>query len=190
MRGHPLTERRRRLEELFAHVPTTGLLALSMQTADLAEALLWMEILAPKGTEGLMIKAAADPYRPGVRGWWKYKTRITTEMIVGGVTGTLPHPQDLILGRTSRLHDGQAAELADHLHAAHADHPWPELLPPRWAGLFSSATPLSYVRVHPDVVVEVLADVARDHGRWRHPLRFLRLRPDLSPEAVPHGFDT
>ncbi|WP_229818565.1 hypothetical protein [Streptomyces chromofuscus] len=38
----------------------------------------------------------------------------------------------------------------------------------------------------PELVVEVGVDVARDaSGRWRHPARWHRARPDLSPADVP-----
>jgi hypothetical protein len=40
--------------------------------------------------------------------------------------------------------------------------------------------------VHPKLVVEVGVDVARDaSGRWRHPARLHRARPDLSSADVP-----
>ena len=39
--------------------------------------------------------------------------------------------------------------------------------------------------VEPELVVEVGVDVARDaSGRWRHPARWHRARPDLSPGDV------
>ncbi|AGS66889.1 putative ATP-dependent DNA ligase [Streptomyces collinus] len=38
----------------------------------------------------------------------------------------------------------------------------------------------------PELVVEIGVDVARDNaGRWRHPARWHRARPDLSPADVP-----
>ncbi|MFE7838749.1 ATP-dependent DNA ligase [Streptomyces sp. NPDC057474] len=41
--------------------------------------------------------------------------------------------------------------------------------------------------MEPELVVEVGVDVARDaSGRWRHPARWHRARPDLSPADVPH----
>jgi hypothetical protein len=39
------------------------------------------------------------------------------------------------------------------------------------------------------VVVEVRVDVAAERGRWRHPARYLRLRPDLAPADVPTDLD-
>jgi hypothetical protein len=38
-------------------------------------------------------------------------------------------------------------------------------------------------------VVEVRVDVAAHAGRWRHGLRYLRLRPDLDTAAVPLDMD-
>ncbi|MFF2191115.1 hypothetical protein [Streptomyces sp. NPDC058155] len=40
--------------------------------------------------------------------------------------------------------------------------------------------------VDPDLVAEVSADVSLDPaGRWRHPVRLLRARPDMAPGDVP-----
>jgi hypothetical protein len=39
-------------------------------------------------------------------------------------------------------------------------------------------------KVAPTVVAEVSADAALTAGVFRHPLRFVRLRPDLSPADV------
>jgi hypothetical protein len=38
----------------------------------------------------------------------------------------------------------------------------------------------------PAVVVELDADVAFEHGRWRHPTALQRLRPDLAADDLPH----
>jgi ATP-dependent DNA ligase len=201
IRAQPLCERRKHLEDLFAHIPPACPLALSMQTEDPVEARLWFASLTAHGIEGLVIKAAGEPYKPGARSWWKYKSRTTTEAIIGGVTGTLARPSGLLLGRypskggrlrvagrTTRLHRDLAAEVATYLRPAAADHPWPEQLPAGWAsGLYGKGDPVAYRRVVPELVVEVLVDVAHERGRWRHPLRYLRLRLDLSPDAVPRG---
>ena len=40
-------------------------------------------------------------------------------------------------------------------------------------------------RVEPVVVVEVAADNARQRGVWRHSLRVIRLRSDLTVADVP-----
>ncbi|WP_405512102.1 ATP-dependent DNA ligase [Streptomyces canus] len=44
---------------------------------------------------------------------------------------------------------------------------------------------MSVTLVRPELVVEVGVDVARDSaGRWRHPARWYRARPDLSTGEV------
>ncbi|WP_405668081.1 hypothetical protein OG379_38550 [Streptomyces sp. NBC_01166] len=40
--------------------------------------------------------------------------------------------------------------------------------------------------MEPVLVAPVLvADVSQDHGVWRHPLRYVRLRPDAAGTDVP-----
>ncbi|WP_344570595.1 hypothetical protein [Streptomyces axinellae] len=39
--------------------------------------------------------------------------------------------------------------------------------------------------MRPAAVVESEGDAAWDSGRWRHPVRIGRLRPDLSPDELP-----
>ncbi len=64
-------------------------------------------------------------------------------------------------------------------------HPWPEPLPPSWSGQLDRPEPLRYVQVDPTVVAEIDADVAFEHGRWRHRVRYGRARSDLSVYDVP-----
>jgi ATP-dependent DNA ligase len=192
--GWPLIERRRILEELFASIPAVGVLALGMQTAEVDQALAWYHSLHRVGVEGLVIKAARSCYEPGRRGWSKLRYRATVEVVVGGVTGSLARPVGLLLGRydnagrlrvvgrTARLGANAVRLLAPLLTPAGPAHPWPPLLPPGWASSpYGQRDPIAYLRVEPDLVVEVQADVAIDHGRWRHAVRFVRHRADMHP---------
>lgn len=43
---------------------------------------------------------------------------------------------------------------------------------------------LDYQPVQPRVVAEFLADTAVDAGRYRHPVRFLRVRSEIDPAEV------
>ncbi|WSQ15890.1 hypothetical protein OG604_50540 [Streptomyces sp. NBC_01231] len=63
-------------------------------------------------------------------------------------------------------------------------HPWTGWsLSAGWG----SQEKLNVTLVEPELVVEVGVDVARDaSGRWRHPTRWHRARPDLSPTGIPH----
>ncbi|MGK5741399.1 hypothetical protein [Micromonospora sp. URMC 103] len=64
-------------------------------------------------------------------------------------------------------------------------HPWPHPLPASWSGQLDRLEPLRYVQVEPTAVVEIDADVAFEHQRWRHQVRFTRTRPDMSIYDVP-----
>jgi len=55
-------------------------------------------------------------------------------------------------------------------------HPWPEPLPASWSGQLDRPKPLPYVQVEPTVVVEIDTDVAFEHQRWRHGVRYARAR--------------
>ena len=68
---------------------------------------------------------------------------------------------------------------------AAAVHPRPEPLPASWSGQLERPEPLRYVQVDPTVVAEIDADIAFEHGRWRHGVRYARARPDMSVYDVP-----
>ena len=55
-------------------------------------------------------------------------------------------------------------------------HPWPELLPPHPYGAGAPTTRGS----RPRWVVELSVDLAVDGPRWRHPVRFVRVRGDVT----------
>ncbi|WP_330186456.1 ATP-dependent DNA ligase [Dactylosporangium sp. AC04546] len=199
----PLLERRARLEELLASAPPQ--LQLCPQTTDTAEARAWMADWAGAGVEGIVAKDPAGRYTPGRAGWVKLKTRNTVEAIVGGVTGTLSAPGTLLLGRldadgrlryvglTHPVPTDVAAELGRALTRYVAQqrrqpdqHPWPQPLPPTWAGQLGGTRPIPYVPVRPEVVVEVEVDLAfgTEARRWRHRTKLVRVRADLSPYDV------
>ena len=123
----------------------------------------------------------------------KVKSRESTEVIVGAVTGSLARPETVvagtvragvlkIIGKTTPLSRTQAAELAQALMPAGPGHPWPDQVASTRFG--SSREKVTLVKVEPVLVVEVLADAALDSGGYRHPLRYVRLRRDLSPDDV------
>ena len=192
LRPWKLTRRRAALEDLAARWAPP--MQLSPVTADLDEARAWFTDYRPAGVEGLVAKGAGTRYAPGRREWLKVKSWETTEVVAGGVIGTLARPSQLVaggyrdgelvvVGRTSPLSPRQAAELAAVLTAAGPDHPWPDRIGTGRFGGGRLSVPLT--RVAPEVVVEVSADAALQAGVFRHPLRYVRLRPDLRPEDVP-----
>ncbi|MEU1012306.1 hypothetical protein [Streptomyces sp. NPDC005890] len=84
--------------------------------------------------------------------------------------------------RSTPLSRKAAAELGAVLHPAGPGHPW-------WGRELSAGwgtkEALVFQPVVPDLVAELKADTALDLGPHRHPVRFLRGRPDLSPADVP-----
>jgi ATP-dependent DNA ligase len=183
------TARRQRLESLTSHwVPP---LQVSPVTADVDEAREWLDAFKASGVEGLVVKGASTRYQPGRRDWIKVKHRDTVDAIVGAVTGQLRTPEVLVvgryrgkvlevIGRTVRLTDDQAAAIGRLLKPAGSRHPWPDEIATHWGK--GSKTPL--IKVQPQLVVEVAADAALQAGHYRHPLRLVRHRTDLTAGDV------
>jgi ATP-dependent DNA ligase len=192
----PLAERRAVLVAALADGPPQ--LTICPQTTDAEVAREWLDAWTDQGLEGLVIKSLTGTYQPGRRGWRKLRRRHTTEAIVAGLAGA-----SLLLarfdadgrlryaGRSAPLSPAERSELDPLLVAPgpHRDgginHPWPRPLPAGWTGHFDAAGPLDYRQVVPDTVVEVRVDSAYEHTRWRHAVRFVRLRPDLAVLDVP-----
>jgi ATP-dependent DNA ligase len=192
LRGQRLSRRRAALEAVAEHWAPP--MQLSPVTADPAEARRWFDDFRPAGVEGLVAKGAGTRYAPGRREWLKIKSWETTEVIAGGVIGPVEAPSQLVagryrdgelvvVGRTSPLSPQQSAEVAAVLTPAGAGHPWPERIGTGAFGGGKLSVPLT--RVQPSAVVEVSADAALQAGVFRHPLRFVRVRPDLEPGDVP-----
>jgi ATP-dependent DNA ligase len=191
LRDQPYHHRRHVLEELLGRRLPPGLV-LTPTTTDPAVARTWLLGHTTSGIEGVVAKRVDQPYRPGVRGWQKMRTRLTGEAVVGGVIGPLDAPKVLLLGRpgdAGRLHlVGRTTELTPTAGATVAGvltphtgpgHPWPEVLPSnRWG---RPGPPTLYTQVRPEVVVELVVDTAVEQHRWRHPARFVRVRSDLHP---------
>jgi ATP-dependent DNA ligase len=142
----------------------------------------------------VVAKGVGTRYAPGRREWLKVKSWETTEVLAGGVIGPIERPSQLVaaryrdgelvvVGRTSPLSPAQAEELAAVLTPAGHDHPWPDRIGTGRFGGGRLSVPLT--RVDPAVVVEVSADAALQAGVFRHPLRFVRVRPDLQPDDLP-----
>lgn len=192
LRNRPLRRRRAELEALAERWAPP--LQLSPSTADPDEARQWFTDFRAAGVEGLVAKGASTRYAPGRREWLKVKSWETTEVLAGGVIGPIERPTQLVagryrdgelvvVGRTSPLSPRQAAELAQVLTPAGPDHPWPERI---GTGRFGGGRlSVAVTRVEPTAVVEISADAALQAGVFRHPLRYVRIRPDLIPDDLP-----
>jgi hypothetical protein len=150
---------------------------------------------ATHGIEGLVVKGAGQTYEGGVRQWLKVKHRDTVDVVCAAVLGSRDAPLAVvaglplfgglwIVGTTSVLRRTNSLALGLHLLAPRPGHPWPEEVPATVLDHFTSGKePVRLTRVDP-LVVEVSADVAWSGRSFRHPLRYLRARPDLDPASV------
>ncbi|MEE1761465.1 ATP-dependent DNA ligase [Streptomyces sp. SP18BB07] len=190
----PYRRRRAALESVFAARQLSAPWALCPSTSEadvVREWLTWASV----GMEGVVFKRLDDAYKPSVRGWQKYKVRETSEAIVGAITGSPAVPRTLLLGRydtqgrlqyvgrTTALTRAAGAAVAGLLARGRRGHPWTGW---SFAAGWGSQEKLVVTLVEPELVVEVGIDVARDaSGRRRHPARWHRARPALSPADVP-----
>jgi ATP-dependent DNA ligase len=178
----PLHSRRAHLEALLEH--GYPCLQLILQTAVCDEAADWLRLVP--GIEGVVAKRNDSRYLPGERGWIKVKKQRTADCVVIGLAGQLSRPS-LVLGL--RHADGayhhfglcrwSRQMLTDQL-AALLEQTGPEQspIPSRWQHV---AVP-AWRPVPPSFVCEVEFTVL-DLGRWlRHSARFVRWRPDRSPD--------
>ncbi|MFG2440710.1 ATP-dependent DNA ligase [Streptomyces sp. NPDC048508] len=191
----PYRDRRARLEALFDEQELQPPWTLCPMTLDRDEALSWMREWAPAGIEGIVAKRVTGVYQGGMRGWEKARVRHTSEAIVGAVTGRIQAPSTLLLarqdedgrlhfvGRTSVLSRVTAASVGHLLSLQEAgQHPWRGR---RFSAGWGSTEMLEVQLVEPSVVVEVSVDISLDvGGRWRHPVRLERARPDLGVSDV------
>jgi ATP-dependent DNA ligase len=189
-RGLTYTARRARLERLSAGWGPP--LEICPSTSDRDEATGWSTDYRPVGIEGLVIKSANGRYPTGRRDWIKVKNRQTREVIVGAVIGSIRQPESVIaaalidgeltvIGRTAALTTAQSRELAKHLMPADDDHLWPNEI---GTGVFGQRGRVAITKVRPELVLEVAADPALQGRRYRHALRYLRLRADMDPTDV------
>jgi hypothetical protein len=89
-----------------------------------------------------------------------------------------------IVGRSTPLKTRDSRELARWLHPPAGEYPWPTSVKGTALDRFNRDNePVALTLVEP-VVVEVSADTAWSSRSFRHPLRVLRVRPELSPADV------
>lgn len=191
----PYRARRATLEALFADRVLAAPFVPCPATTDRAVAEDWLDpAWAAAGMEGVVVKGLAQTYQPGRRGWLKVRARVTTEAVLAAVTGTPARPSALLLGRydhAGRLrYVGRTAPLAEaarrdvgaRLQPAGPEHPWHGR---RFSAGWGGREGHDHRPVRPDLVVEFAGDSAVDDGVYRHPVRFVRLRDDVTPDQVP-----
>ncbi|UOD83357.1 ATP-dependent DNA ligase [Paenarthrobacter ureafaciens] len=198
VRGIPFTGRRALLEELATDWAAP--LNLSPTTTDRDLAKTWLQDLPATGIEGLVFKGSNQPYQGGARTWLKLKHKDLTDVVCAAVIGPITAPQAIIaglpvdgqlriVGRSTVLTTATARELSRYLRPAKPGHPWPEDISETALNRFSKdKSPVHLTLVDP-IVVEIAADVAWTGNAYRHPINYVRARPELDPadvELPPH----
>jgi len=197
--------RRARLETVLAEAEPPLLLTPITDDADLAAD--WLDGFGG-GVDGVVAKARAAPYEPGKRALVKVKRERTAECVVAGFRFLAERPavSSLLLGLhdaettlehvgiTSSFSEEQRARLLETLRPLVTPlegHPWehgfllggsPVGRLRGSAGRWTPAMVRDWIPVRPELVCEVAYDQL-DGGRFRHPARFVRWRPDREPES-------
>ncbi|KIA73408.1 ATP-dependent DNA ligase [Arthrobacter sp. MWB30] len=193
IRGVPFTGRRQLLEELARE--WNAPLNLSPTTTDMKLAKTWFQDLAASGVEGLIFKGGSQPYPAGLRAWLKLKSKSTFDAICAAVIGPVTQPQAIIaglpldgqlriVGRSTVLSTQTSRELGRQLCPAQPGHPWPEELRETSLNRFSKDKGTIHLTLVEPMVVEMAADIAWTGRSFRHPLSFIRARPELNPSQV------
>jgi ATP-dependent DNA ligase len=209
LKGHPLGERRQRLERLAASIgaqrvperagamepgPETRL---TPWTDDLATAERWFADEAWLGEDGIVAKRIDQPYQPGVRGWIKVKHRRTTDCVVGGyrvskdgegvgslLLGLYDDAGHLhYVGHTSSFKATERRELRVALAPLEGGEGFGgEARSPGGPSRWSAGREAAWVSLDPVLVCEVSYERIQG-GRFRHAATFVRWREDRDPRS-------
>jgi ATP-dependent DNA ligase len=168
----------------------------------------WFARFEGAGFDGVMAKPAGGAYVSDKRVQWKVKHKRTADLVVAGYrvhkdghgVGSLllgVHDDDgrlqhigVAAAFTAARREELVSELAPYEADALEGHPWGEWAqaeaheagarmpgaPSRWSG----GKDQSWVPLRPELVVEVYYE-GLTNGRFRHPARFARWRPDKDP---------
>ncbi|MBU1494734.1 MAG: ATP-dependent DNA ligase [Actinobacteria bacterium] len=189
LRAAPFSERRERLASLIPGL--SDLWSLTPSTTDRSLALRWFDEFEAAGCDGIVAKRLDGPYVEGKRDMIKVKHRRTVDCVVGGyrvhkdgdkigsILLGLYHQGELaFLGHCSGFSDhDRTAMLRQFEQIRSEDSFGEEVRRPGAESRWSAGKDLSWVPVHPGVVVEISYDQLTA-GRFRHATRFERWRPD------------
>ena len=190
----PLRERRQKLEAFAKKfLKETKVIRLSPMTCDVEMARKWFRMGV--GLDGIVAKREDLPYQSGNRkGMMKIKKQRTADCVVGGFrylekkkqVGSLLlglyNDQKLLdhVGFTSSIHSRDRAELTKKMEKM-VKAPGFTGKAPGGLSRWSTKHSMEWQPVDPKLVVEVQFDHFTG-GRFRHGTKFLRWRPDKSPQ--------
>lgn len=188
--GLPLTERRAELESLLAGVPSP--ISVTRATTEPATARRWLQEFEGAGLDGVVAKRLDGPYSPGKRVMFKVKHQRTADVVAIGyrvhksgqglgslLVGLYDEAGELrSVGGISAFSDARRRELIAELDPfVERDDSGKPLLSETERSRFSSGRDVSFVRLRPELVVEVRYD-QMEGDRFRHTVQFERWRPD------------
>jgi ATP-dependent DNA ligase len=196
----PLSERRARLESLIKRLGKQSSIRLSPATVDYETAQHWMSELAAIGFDGVVAKELDCPYASGERTAMRKIKRIrTADCVVGGFRYASKggHVGSLLLG----LYDDQG--LLNHVgftssFTAPERKKLKKILEPYEGGSgftghapggpsrWSTERTGEWERLKPKLVCEVRYDHFSG-GRFRHGTKFLRWRPEKTPQSCTYA---
>jgi ATP-dependent DNA ligase len=206
LRGAPLAERRRLLEEALGRARPP--VRVTPVTGDRDLAARWFERFEGAGLDGVVAKRDDGVYEPGRRAMVKVKHARTADCVVGGFRwhkdapgarvgslllglfdeeGVLQH-----VGVASAFSAARGRDLAGELEplreGALEGHPWRDwklgdvgARMPGATSRWNRGKSLAWEAVRPERVVEVKYDHLQGR-RFRHATQLVRFRPDKRPE--------
>ncbi|GMQ93553.1 MAG: ATP-dependent DNA ligase [Acidimicrobiia bacterium] len=193
LRSAPFSERRRRLVALVDGVD--GAWRLTPSTTDAEKGRRWFDAFEAAGCDGIVAKALDGPYVEGKREMIKIKHRRSIDCVVGGYRvhkdgdkiGSLllglygPSGSLAFVGHCSGFTNHDRVDLLTRFEALKDAKSFDQdVRAPGAESRWSAGKDLSWVPVHPGVVVEISYDQLTG-DRFRHATRFERWRPDKDP---------
>ncbi len=196
LRVVPYTERRERLEAVFADVSFPW--HLTPVTADVDEAARWFDEYEHAGCDGIICKRTDGVYKEDKREWIKWKHRRDCDCVVGGyrihkdgdkigsiLLGLYNDAGDFhFMGHCSGFSDHDRVELLRQFEQIRDDTSFGgegQVRVPGMQSRWSTGKELDWIPVTPGVVVQISYDQL-EGGRFRHATRFERWRPDKPAE--------
>ncbi len=193
----PFGGRRARLEELLGGLDSTAPVHLTRVTDDVALARSWFETFEGAGLDGVVAKPLAAAYEPGKRVMLKVKHARTADAVVigyrrhksgQGVGSLLLGLYDgsgwlRQVGGASAFTTARRLELIDELDPFVVRGPdGAQVVEDGERSRFSASRDVSWVRLRPELVVEVRYD-QMEAGRFRHTVQVARWRIDREPAS-------